>query len=90
MNIWKFVTFVGAAIGALLVFGSLADGSAPQQAAAAGIALFFVVAPYCLHGVLFRSKFVEMRDAPPSLPSEQQNSSGISHDAFKNWSDLPR
>lgn len=56
MKLWKIVTFVGAAIGALLVFGAIADGSAPQQAAAAGIALFFVVAPYCVQGVIYRSR----------------------------------
>lgn len=50
------MTFVGAAIGALLVFGAIADGSAPQQAAAAGIALFFVVAPYCVQGVIYRAR----------------------------------
>lgn len=56
MKLWKLATFVGAIIGALIVFGSLIDGSAPQQAAAAGIAMFFVVAPYCVHGVIYRSK----------------------------------
>ena len=56
MAAWKILTFLGAAIGALFVFGTMADGSAPQQAAAAGVALFFVVAPYCIHGVIFRSK----------------------------------
>jgi hypothetical protein len=56
MTVWKFATFFGAAIGALLVFGTFVEASAPQQAAAAGIALFFVVAPYCIHGVIYRSK----------------------------------
>jgi ABC-type antimicrobial peptide transport system permease subunit len=62
MNLWKILTFIGAAIGALFVFGALASGSAPQQAAAAGIALFFVVAPYCVQGVIYRAK----RDRNPS------------------------
>jgi len=56
MKLWKLMTFVGAFIGALIIFGTLMDGSAPQQAAAAGIALFFVVAPYCVHGVIYRSR----------------------------------
>jgi hypothetical protein len=56
MSLFKILTFIGAAIGAILVFGSFADDSAPRQAAAAGIALFFVVAPYCVHGVIHRSK----------------------------------
>jgi hypothetical protein len=56
MNLWKIATFIGALVGALIVFGALVDGSAPQQAAAAGVALFFVVAPYCIHGVIYRSK----------------------------------
>ena len=56
MNLWKIATFIGALVGALIVFGALVDGSAPQQAAAAGVSLFFVVAPYCIHGVIYRSK----------------------------------
>lgn len=56
MNLWKIATFIGALVGALFVFGTLVDGSAPQQAAAAGVALFFVVAPYCIHGVIYRTK----------------------------------
>lgn len=56
MLLFRILTFVGAVIGAILVLGSFADDSAPRQAAAAGIALFFVVAPYCVHGVIYRSK----------------------------------
>ena len=85
MNFWKICTFIGALIGGLFVLGAMADGSAPQQAAAADIAIFFVAAPYCLHGVLFRSKFTEDRRASP--PPADKNSSGIDRDAYKNWSD---
>lgn len=56
MLVFKILTFVGALIGAILVLGSFADDSAPRQAAAAGIALFFVIAPYCVHGVIYRSR----------------------------------
>lgn len=56
MTVFKILTFIGAAIGAIFVFGTMIDASAPQQAAAAGIALFLVVAPYCVHGVIHRSK----------------------------------
>jgi hypothetical protein len=56
MNLWKIATFIGALVGALIVIGTLVDGTAPQQAAAAGVALFFVVAPYCIHGVIYRTK----------------------------------
>lgn len=56
MLVFKILTFVGAAIGALLVFSSFADDSAPRQAASAAVALFFVVAPYCVHGVIYRSR----------------------------------
>jgi hypothetical protein len=55
MSVFKVLTFIGAALGALFV--ALSFGmSAPQQGAAAGVALFLVIAPYCVHGVIHRSR----------------------------------
>lgn len=56
MGIFKVLTFIGALIGLLLVIGSMGMPGAPQQAAAAAIAMFLVVAPYCIHGVIYRSR----------------------------------
>lgn len=85
MSFWKFCTFVGALVGGLFILGALGDTSAPRQAAAAAFAIFFVAAPYCLHGVLFRDALLE-RDRPPKI-QEDTNSSGVTHAAYKNWSD---
>ena len=56
MKLFKILTFIGAALGLLLVLGSMDAPGAAQQAAAAAIALFLVAAPYCVHGVMHRSR----------------------------------
>ncbi|MYL97072.1 hypothetical protein GR702_04700 [Novosphingobium sp. FGD1] len=55
MALFKVLTFVGAVIGLLLVVASFSM-SAPQQGAAAAVAVFLVIAPYCVHGVMYRSR----------------------------------
>ncbi|WP_314712909.1 hypothetical protein [Sphingobium yanoikuyae] len=55
MTVFKILTFVGAALGLILMISSL-PMSAVAQTEAAAVALFLVVAPYCVHGVLYRSK----------------------------------
>jgi len=55
MGLFKVLTIIGAVVGLLIILSSFSM-SAPQQAAAAGVALFFVVAPYCVNGVIYRSK----------------------------------
>lgn len=56
MGVFKVLTFIGAALGLLLVIASMDAPGAAQQAAAAAVAVFLVAAPYCVHGVMFRSK----------------------------------
>lgn len=56
MDAFKVLTIIGALIGFAFVLLSFGFEGAPQQAAAAGVALFLVVAPYCVHGVLYRSR----------------------------------
>ena len=85
MQFWKICTFVGALIGGLLMLSAITDDSAPRQAASAAMALFFVIAPYCLHGVLFRDALLG-RDAKPKV-ADDKNSSGISRAAYSNWSE---
>lgn len=41
-------TIIGSVIGALSLFGSLLDNSAPRQAAGAAIAVALAVIPYCI------------------------------------------
>ena len=55
MGLFKILTFVGATLGLLIVIISFGM-SAPQQGAAAAVAVFLVVAPYCVHGVIYRSR----------------------------------
>ncbi|MGC4252431.1 MAG: hypothetical protein QM605_13475 [Sphingobium sp.] len=85
MKIFKILTFIGAAIGLLLVIGTLGAPGAAQQAAAAAIAVFLVAAPYCIHGVLFRDRFDQR---PSQINDSARNSSGVTHDAYKNWNNL--
>lgn len=56
MGLFKILTFIGAGIGLLLVLLTLGAPGAAQQGAAAAMAVFFVVAPYCIHGVIYRSR----------------------------------
>lgn len=55
MGFFKVLTCIGAAVGFLMVLASFTM-SAPQQAAVAGVALFFVIAPYCINGVIYRTR----------------------------------
>ncbi len=55
MGFFKVLTIIGAMVGFVIVIMSLGAPGAAQQAAGAAIAMFLVVAPYCIHGVLFRS-----------------------------------
>ena len=56
MKVFKILTIIGAAIGLALVIMTMDAPGAAQQAAAAAIAVFLVAAPYCVHGVIYRSK----------------------------------
>jgi hypothetical protein len=56
MGFFKILTFVGAGLGSLLVAASFGMPGAAQQGAAAAVGLFMVAMPYCVHGVLHRSK----------------------------------
>lgn len=55
MAVFRILTFLGAVIGLILVISSL-PMSAIAQTESAVVALFLVVAPYCVHGVIYRSK----------------------------------
>lgn len=56
MDVFKILTIIGAVIGSLFVVMAFGMQGAPQQAATVAFALFFVIMPYCVHGVLYRSK----------------------------------
>ncbi|SCW77640.1 hypothetical protein SAMN02927924_02818 [Sphingobium faniae] len=84
MKVFKILTFIGAAIGLLLILASLGAPGAAQQAAAAAVAVFLVAAPYCIQGVMFRDRFFEK----PQNEAQPKNSSGVSSDAYRNWSNL--
>lgn len=55
MKVFKILTILGALLGLILMISSL-PMSAIAQTEAAAVALFLVVAPYCVHGVIYRSK----------------------------------
>jgi len=56
MTLFKVLTFIGAILGLLLVIASFSMPGAAQQGAAAAVAVFLVAAPYCVHGVMYRSR----------------------------------
>jgi len=59
MGLFAVLTYIGAAIAALLLAATIfATMSAPQQAAMAAIALCFVVIPYCVFSTIARSRSV--------------------------------
>lgn len=59
MKAFELATFVGAGIGALfLLLGLTASSGAPQEAAAAGMAIAFVAIPYCVTSVLQRREII--------------------------------
>lgn len=60
LKLFEILTGVGAALAALLLFTAFAGGmSAPQQGAAAAIALGMVVTPYCVLAMLQRKRLLE-------------------------------
>lgn len=76
MGFFKALTIIDAVIGLVIVLVTLRAPGAAQQAGGAAIAIFLVIAPYCIHGVLFRSHIVSqaMRlTAPP--PNEKNENS---------------
>lgn len=59
MKFFETLTFIGAAIGGLfLLLGLTASQGAPQEAAAAGMAIAFVAIPYCVTSVLQRREII--------------------------------
>ena len=75
MGFFKALTIIDAVIGLVIVLVTLRAPGAAQQAGGAAIAIFLIIAPYCIHGVLFRSHIVSqtMRlTAPPA--NENENS----------------
>lgn len=68
LRLFEFLTGVGAALATIILVMAFTSNSAPQQAAAAGIALCFVVIPYCVLGMLQRGQLLRARrksDLPP-------------------------
>ena len=59
MKILENITFIGAGIGALfLLLGLTSSSGAPQEAAAAAMAIAFVAIPYCVTSVLQRREIM--------------------------------
>lgn len=69
LRLFEVLTGVGAVIAAVLLFTAFAAGmSAPQQGAAAALALGFVIIPYCVLGMLQRKRLIEQRPTPHMPP----------------------
>lgn len=67
LRVFEILTGIGAVCAAILLFIAFASGmSAPQQGAAAAIAIGLVVVPYCWTGVLQRRAMIaQARPEPP-------------------------
>lgn len=78
MRFFQILTYVGAALGALLVAaGFVAAGSAVQEAAGAAISVALVVIPYCVASVMMRAETLRLlreaaaAAAPGARPSSR-------------------
>ena len=60
LRVFEVLTWIGAALGGLMLFGGLsAANGAPQEAAAAAMAVALVVIPYCILGMLQRRQMLK-------------------------------
>lgn len=59
MKFWWFLTVLGSAFGMLATLVSIGANSAPQQAAAAAVAVALAVIPYCMARALTEWKALE-------------------------------
>jgi hypothetical protein len=55
VKVFEIFTYVGCAIGALLLLSTFAANGAPQEAAGAAMAVAFCVIPYCITSTLQRA-----------------------------------
>lgn len=65
LKLFEFLTGMGAILAALVLLMAFTSASASQQGAAAGIALCFVVIPYCVLGMLQRKALLRERRSAP-------------------------
>jgi hypothetical protein len=60
MRLFEVLTWIGAIIGAIILLGGLSiSASAPQEAAAAAMAVAMVAIPYCVLGMLQRRQMLK-------------------------------
>lgn len=59
MKVFEIITYIGGAIGTLLLLSTFAANGAPQEAAGAAMAMAFVGIPYCVTSVLQRGKLIK-------------------------------
>jgi ABC-type spermidine/putrescine transport system permease subunit II len=64
MKVFEILTYIGAAIGLLMLFSTFGASGAPQEAAGAAMAVAWVVIPYCVTSVLQRRKLIEQSKPP--------------------------
>jgi hypothetical protein len=65
-KVTNILAVVGAVLGALILFLTLAASKgAPQEAAGAAIALCFTVIPYCINGLVWRSRMLDQQRRAP-------------------------
>jgi membrane protein implicated in regulation of membrane protease activity len=71
MRVWEIATFISAALaGVILLLGVGGAAGAPQEAAAAAIALALVAIPYCVSATLQRRELVRLLRVDRLAPRE--------------------
>lgn len=55
MKALEIITYIGCALGALMLLGTFAASGAPQEAAGAAMAVAFCVIPYCITATVQRA-----------------------------------
>lgn len=79
MRVFEILTYVGGAIGMILM-GLVLTGAngAPQEAAGAAIAIAFVAIPYCVHGAMYRAAVVDDLDEERRvLEAKRERENGV-------------
>ncbi len=64
MKLFEILTYIGAALGLLMLVSTFGANGAPQEAAGAAMAVAWVVIPYCVASVLQRRKLIEQGKPP--------------------------
>ncbi|HYJ30576.1 MAG TPA: hypothetical protein VEW25_09580 [Allosphingosinicella sp.] len=71
MKTLEIATFIGAGIGALFLLLAFGATGAPQEAAAAALAVAFTVIPYCVASTVHRREMRRLAERAAASPDSR-------------------